>query len=141
MFFPEPRKRMPLQQNSALNVLQTLKELEKEIRVLRLTVENSIKRSERRFMFGANCYVEFDLAKVQDQIPKEYQGLKDLNGGHVVAVDYRTEKVTVNCGSILHCHNGKEDMFEFELSIDDVYVPKDYESEDEDSDRFDLNSD
>lgn len=124
---------MPLQQNSALNVLETLKELEQKIGELRASVEASIRRSERRYMFGAHCYVHFDKAKIQDQIPKGYENSPNLNAGNVVAVDYRTKKVTVNCGSVTDYHTGEEVWFEFELSIFDVYVPKEYESETEDS--------
>ena len=62
----------------------------------------------------------------------------EITRGRVVAVDYHTEKVTVDCASILEYDNGKEIFFEFVLDIKNVYVPKDYESEVDESGRSDC---
>ena len=65
-----------------------------------------MRYSNRRAVFGANTLVEFDYECVKDQVPDYWKGNK-IQSGLVVAVDYRTEKVTVDYGSVLHYDTGK----------------------------------
>ena len=133
---------MPILHNRAHKVLKQIIELQEDLADLCLNVEESIRRSARRAVFGANTPVEFDYESVKDQIPAFWRRNR-ITKGIVVAVDYRTEKVTVNCGSLRNEHTGETTIFEFVLDIQDVWVAKDYESERDDEPNFDrgYNSD
>ena len=135
---------MPILHNRTNKVLKTIIKLQNEFSELRQTVEASTRCSARRTVFGANTFVQFDCERVKDQVP-ESQRENEINCGRVVAVDYCTEKVTVDCGSlVVDSGTGEEIFFEFVLDIQDLYyVPRDYESEVDDEPGFDrgYNSD
>ena len=99
-----------------------------------------MRHSNRCAVFGTTTLIEFDYECVKDQVPDFWKGNK-ITRGSVVAVDYRTKKVTVNCGSILHYDPEKKTFWN--LCIKDVHVPIDYESERDDEPGFDhgYNSD
>ena len=118
---------MPLLHNRAYKVLQQIIKIENDLKELHQTVQESIRCSDRRAIFCANAYVEYHLECVKDQIPEKFNGFAQ-NCGHVVAVDYRREKDTIDCGNMTDCGTGEIIYHIFELDITDVYVPKDYES-------------
>ena len=119
---------MPLLHNCAYKVLQQIIEIENELKDLHRTMEESIRRSDRRAVFCAHVFVEFDLDCVRDQIPKKFKNF--------------AEKVTVDCGNTTYCGTGEVIHHIFELDIKDVHVPKDYDSEGEFPDNeFACNSD
>ena len=119
--------RMPILHNRTYEVLQKIIKLENDLAELCRTVQGSMRRSDKCVVFCANARVEFDKECVKDQLPEAFKGM-EITRGHVVAVDYRKEKVTVDCGSILEYGTRKETFFEFVLDINNVYFPKDYES-------------
>ena len=120
---------MSLMHNSAKHVLKRLIELETHVRELRESVQVSIRRSERRApVFGANSVVGFDPECVRDQLPEKIKNNK-YERGIVVAVDYRTETVTVDCGSIIEFGDNEIIYLVFELDFKDVFVPPNYHSD------------
>ena len=122
---------MPLLHNRVYEVLRTIRELERDLQDLRETIEASNRRTNRRAVFCAHMLVHFEKERIIDQIPEFYRE-NDVSAGRVVAVDYRTEKVTVDCGSVTGDFFGNGTVtvpLVFELDIQDVYVPREYESD------------
>ena len=92
---------MPILHNCAHKVLQQIIELQNDLDELHLNVEESIRHSDRRAVFGAETPVKFDFKCIKDQVPAFWRCNKIIRGT-VAAVDYRMEKVTVNSGSVAH---------------------------------------
>ena len=113
---------MPILQNRAYEVLQKIVEHENDRAELCQTVQASMRSSARHAFFV--LMLSLNLTKNVSKI----RFWNHSRRGRVVAVDYCTEKVTVDCTSILEYSNEKETFFELVLDIKDVHVPKDYES-------------
>lgn len=124
---------MVLLHRRAHEVLQTLREIESNVRDLRSEVENSMRRNDKRGkIFAPFAAVNFSVS-VQDQLPESLKGTK-FTGGVVVAVDYRTQKVTVNCGSTESFDPHTIHEFDFVLDFDDVFINWSYDTELDESD-------
>ena len=65
---------------------------------------------------------------MRDQLPEKIKNNK-YERGIVVAVDYRTETVTVDCGSIIEYGVNEIIYLVFELDFKDVFVPPNYYSD------------
>ena len=117
---------MPILHNRAYEVYEQIIQLQEDLAELRSNVEDSIRRSDRRAVFCAKMPVEFDYESVKDQIPA-FSKKNRITRGTVVAVDYRTEKVTVNCGSVGYIGTEGKTALELVLDIEDVWAARSFD--------------